>query len=68
MKIVKLNMIELTRQEAAELDSEAQILIYNSITGKYELWMNEKHCPSHSKNDVSHLKFYLFTVSELPKA
>ena len=67
MRKVNLNLIELTREEAAELDSEAQLLIFNSIAKGYELWTNDKYSPAKSKNDVSHLRFFLFNLSELPR-
>lgn len=68
MKQVTLVMFELTRQEVIELDEDAQVMIFNEITGNYSIWLANKYCPARSKNDCSHLRFYLFTVGELPKA
>ena len=69
MQQVTLTMFELTRQEVLELDENAQVMIYNAITNKYEIWTaGYKHNPARSRIDCSHLRFYLFTVGELPKA
>ena len=68
MKQARLTMFEISRDEVLQLDNDAQIMIYNSITNKYEIWTaGYKHNPARSRADCSDLRFYLFTVGELPK-
>lgn len=68
MKRTTLALFELTKEEVLELDASAQVMIYNAITDTYGIWLADKHCPARSNNDISHLRFYLFNVGELPKA
>ena len=69
MKQVTLTMFELTRQQVLELDPDAKIMVYDAITDSYEIWhAGYKHQPARSRADCSDLRFFLFTVGELPKA
>ena len=69
MKQVTLTMFELTRLEVLQLDADAQVMVYNKVTDSYEIWRaGYKHMPARSRADCSDLRFYLFTVGELPKS
>ena len=68
MKRVNLALFELTREEVLELDEDAQVMIFNNITGKYSVCLANKDCPAKSKFAVPDLRYFLFSVGELPKA
>ena len=63
MTRLNFSLLELSRSEVVALEYTAQILIYNEASGMYSLSFADKNCPARSKNDCSHLRFFLFAVA-----
>ena len=66
MKSFNFHITELTRSEVLELNHTAQILVYNPFIKLYRIEFADEKCTARNKFASSALRYFLFTLSELP--
>lgn len=65
MKKVEIILIELTKQEAAELHNGTQVLVYNPMMDTYRLdRMSNSHL-ARSRFAAEYLKYFVFSENDL---
>lgn len=64
MKTVETFLIELSKEEAQNLEDNTPILIYNALTDDYKLERAGKNCIANSKYA---LKSLLYFALDIPK-
>ena len=60
MKEVSVTLKELTKEEVCELSEDAQVLIYHTLTHKFDLQYADKKCIARSKHASEYLVYFIF--------
>jgi len=67
MKQFNFFINELTVAEVLELSPTSQLLVYNPHSQMYHFEFADKNCSVHNKFKVTSLRYFLFTIGDLPK-
>ncbi|MBQ7332857.1 MAG: hypothetical protein IJW38_00740 [Clostridia bacterium] len=66
MKHLNFHITELSRSEVLELKPTVQILVYNPFTKLYRIEFADEKCIARNKFSSSAIRYFLFTLNELP--
>ena len=66
MKYQNMFITELTRDEVLALTPTTQVLVYNPYANLYDLEFADKNCQARNKFALSALRYFLFSIGELP--
>ena len=66
MKFYNFHLQELERSEVIALDKSCQILVFNPFTKLYRIEFADEKCIARNKFASSEIRYFLFTLGELP--
>lgn len=66
MKQLNFHITELSRSEVLDLNHTVQILVYNPFTKLYRIEFADEKCIARNKFASPALRYFLFTLNELP--